>query len=123
LVNAIGEKDILKANKIVAYFGQNPKAAHPTVIISNLFTLFSRLMEVHFLPVKTPDAVAAHQKVHPFVAKETLRQSRLHNPKKIAKNIGILKQYDLKSKGVGGYSNVSEGDLLKELVFLLLHDS
>ena len=121
LVNAVAEMDILKANKIVTYFGQNPKAAHPTVVIANLFSLFQRLMTVHFLPVKTPDAVATHLKVHPFVAKEAVRQARLHNPKKIAKNISILKEYDLKSKGVGGYSNVSEGDLLKELVFLVMH--
>jgi DNA polymerase III subunit delta len=121
LVNAVAEMDILKANKIVAYFGQNPKAAHPTVVIANLFNLFQRLMTVHFLPVKTPDALAAHLKVHPFVAKETMRQSRLHNPKKIAKNINLLKEYDLRSKGVGGYSNVSEGDLMKELVFLVMH--
>lgn len=121
LVNAVAELDILKANKIVVYFGQNPKAAHPTVVIANLFSLFQRLMTVHFLPIKTPEAVASHLKIHPFVAKETVRQARLHNPKKIAKNIGILKQYDLKSKGVGGYSNVTEGDLLKELIFLLIH--
>ena len=121
LVNAIAELDIIKANKIVAYFGQNPKAAHPTVVIANLFSLFQRLMTVHFLPVKTQDAVATHLKIHPFVAKETLRQARLHNPKKIAKNISLLKEYDLKSKGMEGYSNVSEGDLLKELVYLLLH--
>lgn len=121
LINAVAELDVLKANKIVHYFGQNPKAAHPTVVVSNLFSLFQRLMAVHFLPVKTPDAIAAHLKVHPFVAKETLRQSRLHNPKKIAKNISILKDYDLKSKGMSGYSGVSEGDLLKELVFLIMH--
>lgn len=121
LVNAVAEQDVLKANKIVTYFGQNPKAAHPTVIIANLFSLFQRLMAVHFLPAKSPEAIATHLKVHPFVAKETLRQSKLHNPKKIARNIHLLKDYDLRSKGVGGYSNVSEGDLMKELVFLVMH--
>jgi DNA polymerase-3 subunit delta len=121
LVNAIAERDVLKANKIVHYFGQNPKAASPIVVIPNLFTLFHRLMTVHFLPVKTADAVAAQLKIHPFVAKETVRQARLYDPKKIAKNMNILKEYDLKSKGMDGYSSVTDGDLLKELVFLLLH--
>lgn len=121
LVNAIAEMDVLKANKIVTYFGQNPKAANPIVVIPNLFSLFHRLMTVHFLPVKTADAVATQLKIHPFVAKEAVRQARLYNPKKIAKNINILKEYDLKSKGMAGYSNVSDGDLLKEMVFLLLH--
>lgn len=120
LVNAVGELDILKANKIVNYFGRNPKAAHSTVVIANLFTLFQKMMTVHFLSVKTPDAVAQQLKIHPFAAKETVRQARLHNPKKLARNISILRDYDLKSKGVG-YSGVEDGDLLKEMVFQLMH--
>jgi DNA polymerase-3 subunit delta len=120
LVNAVGELDILKANKIVNYFGRNPKAAHSTVVIANLFMLFQKMMTVHFLPVKTPDAVAQHLKIHPFAAKETVRQARLHNPKKLARNISILRDYDLKSKGMG-YSGVDDGDLMKEMVFQLLH--
>lgn len=120
LVNAVGELDILKANKIINYFGRNPKAAHPTLVIANLFTLFQKMMTVHFLSVKTPDAVAQQLKIHPFAAKETVRQARLHNPKKLARNISILRDYDLKSKGVG-YSGVEDGDLLKEMVFQLMH--
>lgn len=120
LSNAVAEMDILKANKIVNYFAQNPKAAHSTVVIGNLFSLFQRMMTVYFLPVKTPDAVAQHLKIHSFVAKEIVRQSRLYNAKKVAKNIGFLREYDLKSKGVG-YSNVSDGDLMKELVYVLMH--
>lgn len=120
LSNAVAELDILKANKIVNYFAQNPKAAHSTVVIGNLFALFQRMMTVYFLPIKTADAIAQHLKIHPFVAKEVLRQSKLYNPKKVAKNISYLREYDLKSKGVG-YSNVSDGDLMKELVYVLMH--
>jgi len=120
LVNAVAELDILKANKIVDYFARNPKAADPILVIMNLFTQFNHMMKVQFLPVKSQEAVAAELKIHPFKAKEILRLSRLHNPKRIAKNISYLKEYDLKAKGVG-YSNVSKGDILKELIYVLMH--
>ncbi len=120
LVNAIGELNILKANKIIQYFEQNPKAANIVVIIPNLFTFFQRLMMIHFLANKSPDNVAMNLKVPNFVAKEQIRYSKLFPPKKIAQNISFLREYDLKSKGLGA-GNTSQGELLKELVYLLTH--
>jgi hypothetical protein len=42
-----------------------------------------------------------------------------YNPKKVAENIELLYQYDLKSKGVGSTSEVSD-TLLRELVIQLI---
>lgn len=120
LVNAIGELNILKANRIIQYFEHNPKAANIVVIIPNIFTFFQRLMTIHFLANKTPENVAMNLKIPPFVAKEQIRYAKLFPPKKIAQNIAYLREYDLKSKGVNS-SNLSQGQLLKELVYLLMH--
>jgi len=120
LVNAIGELNILKANKIIQYFEHNPKAANIVVIIPNIFTFFQRLMTIHFLANKTPENVAMNLKIPPFVAKEQIRYAKLFPPKKIAQNIAYLREYDLKSKGVNS-SNLSQGQLLKELIYLLMH--
>lgn len=120
LVNAIGELNILKANRIIQYFEHNPKAANIVVIIPNIFTFFQRLMMIHFLPNKSPENVAANLKIPPFVAKEQIRYAKLYPAKKIAKNISYLREYDLKSKGVNA-GNTSHGELLKELVYLLMH--
>lgn len=120
LVNAIGQLDIIKANKIIHYFEHNPKAANIVMIIPNIFSFFQKIMMIHFLPNKSPDQVAANLKVHPFVAKEYIRFAKLYPPKKIARNIAYLREYDLKSKGVNATGS-ADGELLKELVFLLTH--
>jgi DNA polymerase-3 subunit delta len=120
LTNAIAEKDVLKANRIITYFEHNPKAGNIVPIISNLFGFYQRLLKVHFLPNKNPDAVTKALKVHPFVAKQTLQHAQRFNAKICARNIAFLADYDLKSKGVGN-SSFSPGDLMKELIFKMMH--
>lgn len=120
LINAVGAGNVAKANRIVDYFVHNPKAGNLIPIISSLFNHFSRLMRIHFLPNKTNQAIASALRVHPFVGGELLSSSRIYNPKKIARNIAVLHEYDLKSKGVGNAS-FSHGELLKELIYRLMH--
>lgn len=120
LINAVGSRNVEKANRIVDYFDHNPKATSIIVVISNLFNHYSRLMRIHFLENKSREAIAAAIKVHPFVAGELLSSAKIYNPKKIAANIGVLHEYDLKSKGVGNTS-FTHGQLMKELIFRLMH--
>lgn len=120
LINAVGSRNIEKANRIVDYFDHNPKATSIIMVISNLFNHYSRLMRIHFLENKSREAIASAIKVHPFVAGELLSSAKIYNPKKIAANIAILHEYDLKSKGVGNTS-FTHGQLMKELIFRLMH--
>ncbi|PHR31006.1 MAG: DNA polymerase III subunit delta [Fluviicola sp.] len=120
LINAVGARNVEKANRIVDYFDHNPKATSIIVVISNLFNHYSRLMRIHFLQNKSKDSVASSLKVHPFVAGELVNSSKIYNPKKIAANIAVLHEYDLKSKGVGNAS-FTHGQLMKELIFRLMH--
>lgn len=120
LINAVGARNVEKANRIVDYFDHNPKATSIIVVISNLFNHYSRLMRIHFMENKSREAIAASLKVHPFVAGELVNSSKIYNPKKIAANIAVLHEYDLKSKGVGN-SSFTEGQLMKELMFRLMH--
>jgi DNA polymerase-3 subunit delta len=120
LTNAIQSRDTLKCFRIVNYFEQNPKAADITVVISNLFRFFSNIMRIHFLPNKSREAVAQALSLHPFVAGELLTAKNHFDPRKIASNIETLHEFDLKAKGVGNSSSTS-GDLLREMVFKLIH--
>ena len=120
LVNAIAVRDITKANMIVDYFDHNPKATSIIVVVSNLFNHFSKLMRIHFLQNKSKEAIAASLKVHPFVASQLLNSTKIYNPKKIAANIAILHEYDLKSKGIKN-SSFTHGQLMKELIYRLMH--
>ena len=120
LINAVMEKDNKKALKIVNYFSKNPKATHITVVLSNLLNLYQRLFKVHFLKTDNPATVASALKIAPYPAKLVLNNKRKHPPKIISRNFSILREYDLLAKGVGS-SGTDQAELMKELVFKLLH--
>jgi DNA polymerase-3 subunit delta len=120
LTNAVANKDNLKALKIVDYFDHNPKAADLVFVISNLFKFFSQIMRIHFLPNKSREAVAKALGVHPFVAGELTNAKNKYDPRKIAANIALIHEYDLKSKGVGNTST-TQGELMREMVYQLIH--
>lgn len=120
LVNAISVRDVTKANTIVDYFNHNPKAAHIVVVVGNLFNHFSKLMKIHFLPNKNRANIANKLGIPPFIAGQLLAATETYNPKKIAANIALLHEYDLKSKGVGN-SSFTSGQLMKELIYRLMH--
>lgn len=121
LTNALAVRDVPKAFKIVDYFDHNPKATDIIMVISTIFKFYSQLMRIHFLPNKAKEAVASALQVHPFVAGELVNASKVFNPKKIAINIAILHEFDLKSKGVGNTGAYSQGDLMKEMIYRMLN--
>ena len=120
LTNAFNKRDVTKAFKIVNYFSHNPKAADINAVIPLVFKYFGQLMRIHFLPNKSKEAVAGALKVHPYVAGELLSASKLYDPKKIAINIAILQEFDLRAKGLGN-SSFTSGELMQEMVYRLLH--
>lgn len=120
LSNAILEKDIVKANKIVKYFGENPKATHITVVLGSLYALYQRLFRAHFVKTNDPRKLASVLKIHPYPAKELIHNKRKHPAKVISRNFGILREYDLLAKGVGT-GGTPDAELMKELVYKLMH--
>lgn len=120
LQKALAVKDVLKANRIILHFAKNPNDYPFVLIISSLYGYFVKLFKYHFLPDKSKTAVAAALKIHPFFTAEYEAAARKYPPAKLVQIIEWLREYDLKSKGVGSYS-ASSGDLLKELVFKILH--
>jgi DNA polymerase III subunit delta len=120
LSNAVRDRDVPKAMRIVRHFEHNPKAAPLIQVVSTMFNLFSNLMKIHFSTNKSADALASSLRLHPFAVKELLTATKIYPPKKISANIAILHEYDLKSKGVGN-ATFSEGELMRELIFKLMH--
>lgn len=120
LNNALGRKEVLKANLIVKYFAANPKD-HPLVVtIGVLFGFFQKVLLFHTLSSKSKNDVASALKVNPFFVKDYELAARHYSKKKLVNIMSYLREYDLKSKGVNNYSN-SEGELLKELIYKILH--
>lgn len=120
LSNSVAKRDVLKAYKIINYFDQNPKAAHITMLIPSLFGFFERLMRAHFMGIKNSNDAQSKLRMNYYAAQELVAAMRIYNPKKIAVNISILHEYDLKSKGINRGPG-SDADLLRELIFQLMH--
>ena len=113
LQNAIGAKDVKKAFAIMQYFSQNPKNNPLVMTVAFLYSFFSKLLKYHALTNKA-DA-AKELGVHPFFIKDYQIAARNYPMKKVSAIIAAIRDVDMKSKGVGA-ANVSQGDLLKELL-------
>jgi DNA polymerase III subunit delta len=120
LTKALGQKNILKANRIVDYFGKNPKASPFQVTIQVLFAFFSKVLLLHFLKDKSRTNVAANLGINPFFVPEYELAVKKYSPAKTVSIIADLREYDLKSKGVGN-SSTADGELLRELTYKILH--
>jgi len=120
LRKAIGDKDHLKAFKIINYFADNPKDNPMVVTVSLLFSFFSQLLHLHGLHDKSSRAVASSLRINPYFVNEYLSAARNYPMKKVSSVIAILREFDVKSKGVGANS-VPQGDLLKELLVRILN--
>jgi DNA polymerase III subunit delta len=121
LTNAIAARDTLKVFQIANYFEKNPKDHSIIVIIPSLFKLYTNMMRVHFAVNKNPDYFASSLGMHPFAAKELIKNAAHYNPKVLARNVAVLHEYDLKAKGVGNTGAFSDGDLLREMLFQLMY--
>ena len=115
LRQAIGERNAFKAYRIVNYFAENPKDNPMVVTVTLLFNFFSQLLQFHGLADKSPRNVASALKVNPYFVNEYVLAARNYPMKKVSEVISVLREFDVKSKGVGSNA-VPQGDLLKELL-------
>ena len=120
LQNAIGEKNVLKANQIINYFAANPKENPLVKVITILYGFFSKLLIYHQLADKSKNQVASAIGVNPFFVGDYEKAARNYNLLKLKMIIGYLREYDMKSKGFENVST-SQGELMKELLFKILH--
>ncbi|MEC3907951.1 DNA polymerase III subunit delta [Tamlana sp. 2201CG12-4] len=120
LRKAIGERNTVKAHKIVNYFAENPKDNPMVVTVSLLFNFFSQLLHFHGLKDKSPRSVASALKVNPYFVNEYIVAAKNFPMRKVSLIVSALREFDVKSKGVGANA-VPQGDLLKELLIRILN--
>ena len=123
LQRAIAERDLLKANRIVRYFSANPKKHPMVMIVGALYNYFSKVYMLHFLKNTPEKELLSTLKLRSsFFLREYRLAARNFSRPKAERVIGLLKEYDLKSKGVGYNSTGKpEGELLVEMVWRILH--
>lgn len=122
LLNAIVTRNVFKANQIVNYFERNPKNNPFIVTISVLFGFFSNLMLAFFAADKSEQGLMQELKLRStFQSRDYITAMRNYNAFKCIDIIALLRQYDARSKGIGATSNTTEGEMLRELVFKIMH--
>ncbi len=120
LNNALSQRNILQANRIVRYFGNNPKNHPVNLSISSIYFFFSKVLNYHFIKDKSRKNVAATLRIDPFFVRDYQLAAKNYPPPKAVQVISLLREYDLKSKGFGNVPG-PPGDLLKELVYKIMH--
>ena len=120
LTKALGEKNVLKANRIVDYFAHNGSANPFVLTVSAIHQYFVKIFRLHFLKDKSRENIARELGVNPFFTAEYENAAKKYDPTKCIDIFAILRDYDMRSKGVNNNST-DHGELLRELVFKILH--
>lgn len=119
LQNAIGKLNHTKINRIVDYLLANTNENPIQAMLPNLFAYFVKIAIVSQLKDKTNESVVSAIGVSPYFAKDYIYASQIFPLEKLYQNIEMIKDYDLKTKGLG--SNFDNNELFKELIFKLTH--
>lgn len=121
LVSALVAKDVLKVNRIVKYFNDNPKNFSLQLTLSVMFGFFSNLMVAYYAPQRTEEGIADWVEQPRWqVVRNILPAMQKYSGVKVMQIIGKLRETDAKSKGLGN-TIATPGDLLKELAYFILH--
>lgn len=126
LNKALSERNLSQALNIADHFAQNPKDNPFVVTISMLFTHFLRIFSLGIIGWNTkkkgiamPSDVEIAKEIklpNPYFVKEYTLAVRNYPTSKSFIILSLLREYDMKSKGVDGGS-ASDSELLKELIF------
>ena len=128
LVEAVAHKQFAKAMQIADNFARNPKN-HPLVVTtSTLFGYFQKLFTINYkewqtrvkgMPAASDAELTGLIKVSPFVLGGYKQAARLYPNKKIFIILGLIREYDMKGKGINS-GGTEQGDLLRELLMKIM---
>ena len=122
LRDAIVNRNVFKANQIIKYFDENPKAGSIYAFLPMLFNYFQNLMIAYYAPNRqSQEGVAEWLELRsPWAAKDYMTGMRNYTGMKVMQIIGKIREIDAKSKGLDN-PNTPPGELMKELIFYILH--
>lgn len=120
LQKAILQKDSFTVAKIVNYVEANTKKNPMIPIVAFLYSFFSKLLLATQAADKSEKGLASALKVSPYAIRDYSLALRQYSPIKILDNISLLKEADLKLKGVNSGS-ADEGQIFRELVYRLMN--
>ncbi len=122
LQNAIANKQILKVNRIAQYFARNPKNHPIQATLPVLFNFFSNLLICHYSQDKTETGLMKTLSLRfPIQVKDYQTGLRNFKAMKVFTIIHEIRSADARSKGIDATSSLTDEDILKELLYKILH--
>lgn len=117
---ALIARDALKANRIIHYFESNPKSNPLIPNLSMLFNFFTKLLTLHTQADKSEAGLKKSLGSQAWKVKDYVLAMRIFPPQRCVDIIHYIRVADLQVKGITG-GDMSEADILRELVFKILH--
>lgn len=121
LQSALGRRDVVKCNRIINHFAANPKENPIQLILPTLYGYIIKIMIYHQLEDKSQSAAASALKINPYFVKDYAAAAKNYSLGKLASCIGYINEADLRSKGIRNANTVTDGEILKELIFKIIH--
>ena len=121
LIKALAMKDVLKANRIAQYFEKNPKNNPLQMTLAVLFNYFSNLLIAYYSKDRSESGLMVALGLRSaFQLKDYQMGMKHYSAMKVFLSIGEIRKTDAASKGVDN-SSASDADLLKELLYKIMH--
>ena len=121
LQNAIVNKDIYKANKIINYFAQNPKKNPIQMTLALLFSFFSNVMMSYYAPDKSERGVAEFLGLRSaWGVGDYIKSMKNYRAMHVMEILHLIRLADAQSKGAEG-SQTPDGEIMRELLYKILH--
>ena len=120
LQKAIGNKDFVKANQIINYFGDNPNDNPIFMTIVVLYGYYTKLLKLHFSKDKNRNTLATMLGVNPFFVNDYLDAARHYSWADCMRCIEVLRDFDMKAKGYNCSSDITQKELYKEMLYKLM---
>ncbi|PSL07550.1 DNA polymerase III subunit delta [Cecembia rubra] len=120
LLNAIGFRDVVKANKIIHYFAQNPKSNPLIPMIILIFNYFSKIALVNSNANLGEAELAKILGINPYFLKDYKTAAKNYHLGKVIDCFGYIQEADLRSKGVES-GGMDEAEILREMIFKIMH--
>lgn len=121
LQNAIIEKNEFKAFQIAKYVDKYMRQTSVHMVLPSLFKLFSQAMVAYYSPSKDSQSLANYLGMQEWqVRRNVMPVLRNYSANKVFAILAAIRDIDEKSKGIGE-SKASSGDLLRQLIYFILH--
>ncbi|BDS09958.1 DNA polymerase III subunit delta [Aureispira anguillae] len=119
LQQALGRRDKFKSFLIVKYFIANPKNHPLPMITATLYNFFSKVYVCQSMLRASDVEIAAAIGANKFFVKDYKLAAKHYTRPQLESVIAVLKEYDLRSKGVHNAS-IPHGELLREMIVKIL---